>query len=108
MQGLKYVQPAHYEKKEQFICSINGYVQTKLIPHIYRQQVYAGKDKVITDPDASQDQQTYIERIKSNESPIDFFDPELDNYPNFADIERKYTVLLHEGDCVYVPAFYFH
>lgn len=46
--------------------------------------------------------------MRANQSPIDFFDPDLDHYPNFAEIERKYTVILHEGDCVYIPAFYFY
>ena len=46
--------------------------------------------------------------MEVNESPVNFFDPDLDNYPNFSDIEKKYSVYLHDGDCIYIPAFYFY
>ena len=49
-----------------------------------------------------------VEKVDVTESPINFFEPDYDNYPNFKDIERRYTVLIHEGDCVYIPAFYFN
>jgi hypothetical protein len=46
--------------------------------------------------------------MEVNYSPINFFDPDLENYPLFAEVQRKYTVLLHEGDCLFIPAFYFY
>ena len=46
--------------------------------------------------------------MSSNESPVNFFEPDYDNYPNFKEIDRRYTVILHEGDCVYIPAYYFN
>jgi hypothetical protein len=49
-----------------------------------------------------------VEKLDINQSPINFFDPDLDNYPLFQEIQRKYTVLLHEGDCLFIPAFYFY
>lgn len=52
LQGQTYNNPPKYEKFEQFLCSIDGYIQIKLIPHIYRQEVYTGKDKIIVDEDA--------------------------------------------------------
>ena len=39
---------------------------------------------------------------------MNFFDPDLEQFPLFNEVERKYTVILHEGDCVFIPAFYFH
>ncbi len=39
-------------------------------------------------------------------SPLDLFQPDLDNYPLFEEIERKYTVMLHDGDCLFIPAYY--
>jgi len=32
----------------------------------------------------------------------------LEEYPLFEDVERKYTVLLHDGDCLFIPAFYYY
>ena len=49
-----------------------------------------------------------VQKLDSDQSPINFFDPDLDNYPLFTEIQRKYTVLLHEGDCLFIPAFYFY
>ena len=43
-----------------------------------------------------------------NESPVNFFNPDLDNYPLFEDVGRKYTVVLHESHCIFIPAFYFY
>ena len=79
-----------------------------MIPHIYRQELYVGKDKVIANGDASEKTEPILEPTDLNESPVNFFEPDFDNYPNFKDVERKYTVLIHEGDCLYIPAFYFH
>jgi hypothetical protein len=91
------------------LCSVDGYVQLKLVPHIYRQEVYAGKNKIITDPDAqSSKEEPVYEPSEVNESPVNFFDPDYQLYPLFGEIERRYTVLLHDGDCVFIPAFYFH
>ena len=47
-------------------------------------------------------------QLQENQSPVNFFEPDERTYPLYEDIDRKYTVLLHEGDCLYVPAFYFH
>jgi hypothetical protein len=44
IQGQIFVNPAHYDYQEQFLCTLDGYSQVKLISHIYRQEVYAGKD----------------------------------------------------------------
>lgn len=46
IQGQVIVNPAHYEKNEQFVCAIDGYVQIKLVPHVFRQEVYAGQHKL--------------------------------------------------------------
>ena len=51
IQGQAFYSPPRYERYEQFLCSVDGYVQVKLIPHVYRQEVYAGKDRIITDSD---------------------------------------------------------
>jgi hypothetical protein len=63
---------------------------------------------LIVDPDAKTPAEPQKEKCEINESPVNFFEPDYSLYPLFEDIDRKYTVLLHEGDCVYIPAFYFH
>jgi hypothetical protein len=47
------------------------------------------------------------DKCDANESPVNFFEPDYNQFPLFNDVGRKYTVILHEGDCVYIPAFYF-
>jgi hypothetical protein len=54
IQGNIIVRPAHYEKTEQFVCAIDGVMQIKLIPPVFRQEVYSGKDKIIVDPEAEE------------------------------------------------------
>ena len=41
-QGQNFVNPPGYKRQEQVLCTLDGYLQVKLIPHIYRQEVYAG------------------------------------------------------------------
>lgn len=36
MQGLQFVMRPHYQKDEQMLCSIDGVLQVKLIPHVFR------------------------------------------------------------------------
>ena len=42
MQGSHLMDKPHYEKKEQLLCAIDGFVDVALVPHIYRQEVYSG------------------------------------------------------------------
>lgn len=34
----------HYDRKEQVMCALDGRVKMLLIPHVFRQEVYAGMD----------------------------------------------------------------
>lgn len=99
---------AHYLNEEQLLCAIDGYMTVKLVPHIFRQELYAGKDLIIRDEERDEDQPPRKKKIPDTCSPIDFFDPDLDNYPLFLEAERRYTVLLHDGDCLFIPAYYFY
>lgn len=42
MQGSHFIDKPHYEKKEQIMCLLDGHMDIILVPHIYRQEVYAG------------------------------------------------------------------
>ena len=79
----------------------------KLVPHIYKQEVYAGHPKM-SDQTNSETGEQVAKHLEPNQSPVNFFDPDYTMYPYFADVGQKYTVLLHEGDCVYLPSFYFY
>ena len=47
-------------------------------------------------------------KMEPNFSPVNFFKFDYNLYPLLADIETRYTVVLRSGDCMYIPAFYFH
>ena len=51
--------PPKYEHQEQFLCSIDGLVQTKLVPHVYRQEVYAGGERKVSDPTAPESSEEF-------------------------------------------------
>jgi hypothetical protein len=84
-------------------------MNVKLVPHIYKQEAYIGKDLVIVDHESELDPPPQNrKRIPSTCSPVNFFEPDYSVYPLFEDVERKYTVLLHDGDCLFIPAYYFY
>jgi len=45
--------------------------------------------------------------MAANQSPVSFFDPDFDMHPNLQYIDADYYIELKEGDCVFVPSFYF-
>lgn len=66
--------PPKYEHHEQFLCSLDGMMLVKLVPHIFRQEVYAGADRVLTDPgDTEKEEGMKVEKCEANESPVNFF-----------------------------------
>ena len=40
-------------------------------------------------------------------SPVSFFVPDFKTYPKLQYVEGDYHFILQEGDCVYIPAYYF-
>ena len=91
------------------MCAVSGTIEMKMVAHVYRQEVYAGKhlenspysEHIITGGSLTDKQQI-------NVSPINFFRPKMKTYPNFSakDMTESYTV--SEGDCIFIPAYYFH
>lgn len=99
----------------------------KLVPHIYRQEVYIGEKLVIQEDEEEEEEDEQEKKYGSIEaqlnktlrakktvdvppmcSPLDFFQPDKENYPLFEEVERRYTVMLHDGDCLFIPAFYLY
>ena len=121
MQGQKVMNQAHYNRQESLFCVVDGFAELRLVPHIYRQQVYAPqtikneqiKDilKEFTDPgelnEVMTDEVAWKRFVRL--SPVNFFEPDLSKYPAFAEIgEHLYSVELAKGDCLFIPAFVYH
>ena len=60
------------------------------------------------DPTAPEsDEKPPKDYCEPTESPVNFMEPDYTSYPLYNEVQRKYTVILHDGDCVYIPSFYF-
>lgn len=44
-QGAHFIDKPKYERQEQIMCAIDGLVSIALVPHVNRQEVYAGQLK---------------------------------------------------------------
>jgi hypothetical protein len=51
-QGAHFVDKPHYDKQEQIMCAVDGDLSLVLVPHVNRQEVYAGQleDSIFKDP----------------------------------------------------------
>lgn len=68
----------HYDRKEQIFCTIDGSVKILLIPHVFRQEVYAGED---VEKSPYYDGNEHVEAEKTdvvNTSPVNFFAPDME------------------------------
>ncbi len=88
------------------MCSLEGFISIKLIPHIYKQEIYAGKPRKVMDADGNVVDDN--KEMKRNYSPANFFDFDYKMYPLLEDVDTRYTVVLRSGDCMYIPSYYFH
>lgn len=70
--------------------------------------MYTGQPQIIKDM-YGKDPTKVIDviQLKPNQSPVSFFDPDFDLHQNLQYIDADYYLNLREGDCVYIPAFYF-
>jgi hypothetical protein len=46
--------------------------------------------------------------MEPNQSPVNFFEPDTNAHPKFSSANRVYNIFVEEGDCLYIPAFYFY
>lgn len=79
------------------MCQILGNKEIILIPPTQRNLLYI--DDI-------------MEKKKSkrpkNYSPVNFFEPNYEKYPDFSQIRGKMYVKLEEGDLLYIPSFWWH
>ena len=82
------------------LCVVDGKVDIILVPHVNRQEVYAGQNI---------EQTPYYEMgpDQQNVSPVNFFMPKMKNHPLFAEATRQ-LVNLEKGDCIFIPAFEYY
>ena len=80
-----------------------------LVPHVFRQEVAAGKNSAHYQEHDSANMFTGLTNaIKGiNSSPINFFDPDLKKYPFWKNVD-KLTVEMNEGDCIFIPAYHYY
>lgn len=110
IQGTKFIGSPHYDRKEQVMCVVDGKVDIVLVPHVNRQEVYAGENIAGTVYDEfSQEKMTNKDKeIKqANTSPVNFFMPKQQSFPFFSEASRQ-VMNLEKGDCMFIPAFHFY
>lgn len=113
MQGAVMNEKPHYEKIEQFMCLVDGKMDIMLVPHVFRQEVYSGKEEMSVSPFS--EYQSDISKFKkhtgtfesSDSSPVNFFSPNLKKFPHFKNVD-KVEVKMDAGDCVFIPAYHYY
>ena len=80
----------HTDSMENMMCVFEGYKNFTIVPPYDREFVYAGYDGY---PD--------------NYSPIEFVAPDYNRWPMFRNARVK-TVHIAAGDCLYMPAYWWH
>jgi len=76
----------------------------RLVPHINRQEMYVGEKYSFFHPNKGEVKEM---SLNPTESPVNLFKPDFDTYPNVKFVNKVYKEFLNQGDCIYVPAFYF-
>ena len=67
--------------------------------------MYPGKNKLERDVGL----QTYnVITLSPQESPVNLFEPNINAFPLFRFVGQTYSEHLEAGDCIYMPAYYFH
>ena len=80
----------HTDSMENMMCVYEGYKNFTIVPQYDREYIYAGWNGL---PD--------------NYSPVEFVAPDLEKWPRFADA-RVRTAHIAAGDCLFLPAYYWH
>ena len=68
-----------------------GNEKFRMVSPIYRQNIYVGA----------------FEELTLDQTPIDFFDPDYETFPFVRDV-KFLDVILNEGDCLYIPAYFYY
>ena len=80
----------HTDAMENMNCVFEGYKNFTIVAPMDRKYIYAG-----------------TEGYPDNYSPVEFVDPNYTKYPDLLKARIK-TVHIRAGDCLYIPADYWH
>lgn len=80
----------HTDAMENMMCVFEGYKNFTIVSPMDRIYVYPGYNG-----------------LPNNYSPIEFVDPDYSKYPLFKYARAK-TVHIAPGDCLYLPAYWWH
>lgn len=94
--GFGTVSTAHTDGDENFMCIIKGYKNFTIASPFLTRDTYVGAFDIPN-----------WELIPDNYSPVDFKNPDFEFYPAFKNV-KVYTVHLKPGDCMFLPANWWH
>lgn len=80
----------HTDAMENMMCVYAGYKNFTIVSQYDRKHIYAGENGL---PD--------------NYSPVEFVAPDYERFPDFKNARVK-TVQIMPGDCLFLPAYYWH
>ena len=80
----------HTDSMENMMCVYAGYKNFTIVPQYDRDFIYAGDGG-----------------WPGNYSPVEFYDPDYEQWPLFRNA-RVTTVQIFPGDCLFLPAYYWH
>lgn len=90
-QGIGTVSLAHNDDAENIMCVLKGSKTFTIISPFHTHYVYTS-----TTPG-----------MPPNYSPVDFDNPDLKKHQKFSEA-KVYSVKIEKGDCMYLPAFWWH
>ena len=82
----------HMDGRDNLLCQIVGYKDVILIPPTQTEKLYVGKDS----------------GWPSNYSPLNFYEPDYEKYPDFQDVNLKLEVRINPGDILFIPTSWWH
>jgi hypothetical protein len=80
----------HTDAMENMMCVFEGYKNFTIVSPLERMYVYPGYNG-----------------LPNNYSPIEFVSPDYEKWPEFKKARVK-TVHIRRGDCLYLPAYWWH
>lgn len=89
------------------VCAIEGVLSVALVPHVFRQELNTGqmKGSIYEDREPWNNKKLTPINLFMSPSPAD--KEEMRKYPHW---KPEYLTIKHlgAGDCMFVPAYYFH
>ena len=78
---------AHYDRKDQILCAVDGSAKVALVPPVYRQEMQPGRTTTYHHEIKGHEM---IVQLDVNESPINLFKPDFEQFPSAKNINHFY------------------